>query len=118
MIEMASRDIIPAVNAYMGDLAKGANEKEKLCPGSCAVERDIIKKLSALTYKAYNALEDLLNIEKVTASIPDNVSRAESYHDNVIPAMSTLRSYVDEMEMITSSEYWPLPTYGDMMFKV
>ena len=118
MIEMASRDIIPAVNAYMGDLAKGANEKEKLCPGSCAVERDIIKKLSALTYKAYNALDELLKIEKVTASIPENVARAESYHDNVIPAMNALRSYVDEMETLTSSEYWPLPTYGDMMFKV
>ena len=118
MIEMASRDIIPAVNAYMGDLAKGANEKEKLIPGSCAVERDIIKKLSALTYKAYNALEDLIKIEEVTALIPDNVSRAESYHDNVIPAMNTLREHVDAMELLTSSEYWPLPTYGDMMFKV
>ena len=118
MIEMASRDIIPAVNAYMGDLAHGANEKEKLIPGSCAVERDIIKKLSALTYKAYNALEELLRIEKITASIPDNVARAESYHDNVIPAMETLREHVDAMEELTSSEYWPLPTYGDMMFKV
>ena len=118
MIEMASRDIIPAVNAYMGDLARGANEKEKLIPGSCAVERDIIKKLSALTYKAYNALEELLRIEKITASIPDDVARAESYHDNVIPAMETLREHVDAMEELTSSEYWPLPTYGDMMFKV
>ena len=118
MIEMASRDIIPAVNAYMGDLAHGANEKEKLIPGSCAVERDIIKKLSALTYKAYNALEELLRIEKITASIPDNVARAESYHDNVIPAMEALREHVDAMEELTSSEYWPLPTYGDMMFKV
>ena len=118
MIEMASRDLIPAANAYMGDLARGANEKEKLIPGSCAVERDIIKKLSALTYQAYNALEELLRIEKVTAAIPDNVLRAESYHDNVIPAMVALRSYVDEMEALTSSDYWPLPTYGDMMFKV
>ena len=118
MIEMASRDIIPAVNAYMGDLAAGANEKEKLIPGSCAVERDIVKKLSALCYKAYTALEELLRIEKVTALIPDNVARAESYHDNVIPAMKALREYVDEMETLTASEYWPLPTYGDMMFKV
>ena len=118
MIEMASRDLIPAANAYMGDLAKGANEKEKLCPGSCAVERDIIKKLSSLTYKAYTALDELIKIETVTAAILDNVARAESYHDNVIPAMCALRSYIDEMETMTSSDYWPLPTYGDMMFKV
>ena len=118
MIEMASRDIIPAVNAYMGDLARGANEKEKLIPGSCAVERDIIKKLSALTYKAYTALEELIQIENITAAIPNNIPRAESYHDNVIPAMKALRTYVDEMETLTPSDYWPLPTYGDMMFKV
>ena len=68
--------------------------------------------------RQYEALEELLRIEKVTALIPDNVSRAESYHDNVIPAMKALREYVDEMETLTASEYWPLPTYGDMMFKV
>ena len=79
---------------------------------------DIIKKLSALTYKAYTALEELIQIENITAAIPNNIPRAESYHDNVIPAMKALRTYVDEMETLTPSDYWPLPTYGDMMFKV
>ena len=118
MIEMASRDIIPAVNRYVGDVAMGANAKEKLIPGSCAVERDIVQKLSDLTYKAYHTLAKLETSEKVAASITNNVTRAEAYRDTVIPTMKRLREFVDEMELLTSSEYWPLPSYGDMMFKV
>lgn len=118
MIEMASRDIIPAVNAYMSEVAKGANAKEKLVPGSCAVERDIIEKLSGLCYKAYHTLSKLEKAETLAAAIPDNVGRAEAYRDTVIPQMELLRSHVDEMEKLTASDYWPLPTYGDMMFKV
>ena len=118
MIEMASRDIIPAVNAYMSAVAQGANAKEKLVPGSCAVERDIVEKLSGLCYKAYHTLSKLERAENLAASIPDHTARAEAYRDNVIPAMNRLREFVDEMEKITASDYWPLPTYGDMMFKV
>ena len=118
MIEMASRDIIPAVNKYVGDVAAGANAKEKLIPGSCAVERDIVQKLSELNYKAYHTLTKLEVNEKIAAAIPDNVARAEAYRDTVLPMMNRLRGFVDEMELLTSSEYWPLPSYGDMMFKV
>ena len=118
MIEMASRDIIPAVNKYVGDVAAGANAKEKLIPGSCAVERDIVQKLSDLTYKAYHTLNKLEVNEKVAAAIPNNVARAEAYRDTVIPVMARLREFVDEMEKLTSSDYWPMPSYGDMMFKV
>ena len=118
MIEMASRDIIPAVNKYVGDVAAGANAKEKLIPGSCAVERDIVQKLSDLNYKAYHTLTKLEVNEKIAAAIPDNVARAEAYRDTVLPVMNRLRGFVDEMELLTSSEYWPLPSYGDMMFKV
>ena len=114
----SGRDIIPAVNRYMGDVATGANAKEKLIPGSCAVERDIVQKLSDLTYKAYHVLAKLEASEKVAAAIPDCVARAEAYRDTVIPAMTRLREFVDDMEQLTSSEYWPLPSYGDLMFKV
>jgi glutamine synthetase len=118
MIEMASRDIIPAVNAYMGDLAKGANEKEKLCPGSCAVERDIITKLSNLNAKTYEALSRLKKLETEAAAVVCERERALAYSSRVIPVMEELRRYVDEMETICASDYWPLPSYGDMMFRV
>ncbi len=118
MIEMARRDFIPAVNAYMSAVATGANAKEKLVPGSCAVERDILERLSDLCYKAYHTLSKLENVERLAAAIEDNVAKAEAYKDTVIPAMESLRSYIDEMETLTSSEYWPVPTYSDMMFNV
>ena len=118
MIEMASRDIIPAVNAYMSAVAIGANAKEKLIPGSCSVERDILEKLSDLCYKSYHTLEKLKTVEKLAAAIDNEVARAQAYQDTVIPTMNTLREFVDKMEELTSSEYWPLPTYGDMMFNV
>jgi len=118
MIEMASRDIIPAVNAYMSAVAIGANAKEKLIPGSCSVERDIIAKLSDLCYKAYHTLTRLEKEEKLASAIDDKVARAEAYQNTVIPVMNNLREHVDKMEELTSSEYWPLPTYGDMMFNV
>ena len=115
---MASRDIIPAVNAYMSAVAIGANAKEKLIPGSCSVERDILEKLSDLCYKSYHTLEKLKTVEKLAAAIDNEVARAQAYQDTVIPTMNTLREFVDKMEELTSSEYWPLPTYGDMMFNV
>jgi len=118
MIEMASRDIIPAVNAYMSAVAVGANAKEKLIPGSCSVERDILEKLSDLCYKAYHTLEKLKTVEKLAAAIENEAARAQAYQDSVIPTMNSLREFVDKMEELTSSEYWPLPTYGDMMFNV
>ncbi len=118
MIEMTHRDFIPAVNAYMSAVATGANAKEKLVPGSCAVERDIVERLSDLCYKAYHTLSKLENVERLAAAIENNVARAEAYKDTVIPTMEKLRSYVDEMETLTSSEYWPVPTYSDLMFNV
>ncbi len=118
MIDIARRDIIPAVNAYMSAVAEGANAKEKLLPGSCAVERDIIEKLSELNYKAYHTLTKLERAEKLAAATADNIGKAEAYKETVIPSMVQLREYVDQMETLTASDYWPMPTYSDMMFNV
>ena len=119
MIEMASRDIIPAVNAYLGEVANTAAAKKSVLAGiSCAVEEDILMKLSDLNARAYDALGKLKKAEAKAAKTADVKARAETYRDQVLPAMEKLRRLVDEMETMTSSEYWPLPTYGDMMFKV
>ena len=119
MIEMASRDIIPAVNAYLGEVASAAAAKRAvLADISCAVEEDILIKLSTLNTKAYDALGKLKKAEAKAAKTLGFIERAEAYRDLVLPAMEKLRRLVDEMETMTGSEYWPLPTYGDMMFKV
>ncbi len=119
MIEMASRDIIPAVNAYMAELADTAAAKLSVMPDICCdVEKDILRELSALNASAYKNLQELKRAEKAASATADNVARAEAYRDEVIPAMEALRRDVDAMEELTASEYWPLPTYGDMMFRV
>ena len=119
MIEMVSRDIIPAVNAYLGEVANVAAAKLSVLPTlPCKIERDLLETLSAWNEKTYDGLNALKEAEAKASAIPDAVARAEAYRDSVIPAMDTLRQSVDTMETMTSAEYWPLPTYGDLMFKV
>ena len=119
MIEMASRDILPAVNAYIAELSDTVSAKLSVIPDlKCNMDKKLICKLSELLENAYETLETLKKVERESAAITDNVSRAEAYRDLVIPTMNALRSCVDEMETLTASEYWPLPTYGDMMFRV
>ncbi len=119
MIEMATRDIIPAVNAYVAKVAETAVIKKQMLENiSCSVERDIVTKLSTLNTKAYRALDELKKAEKEAAETANAEKRAEKYVGEVIPAMEKLRGYVDEMEALTASEYWPLPSYGDLMFNI
>ncbi len=119
MIEMATRDIIPSVNAYISEVANTAAIKAQVVENiNCSVERDLITKLSSLNAKAYSALGELKRVETEAAKTACGVKRAEIYVEKVLPVMEKLRSYVDEMETLTASEYWPLPTYGDMMFRV
>ncbi len=119
MIDMASRDIIPAVNSYLGEVANTAAAKMSVLPtANCAVERDIIEKLSELNARAYRGVEKLRLADKAATAISDVEKRAEACRDSVLPAMEELRAAVDEMETVTSSEYWPMPTYGDLMFKI
>ena len=82
------------------------------------MEKDIVRRLSDYVSDAYGAIGKLKAEEAVAASISDAAERAEHYCSRVIPAMDELRAAVDGMEVIVSSELWPVPTYGDMMFRV
>ena len=119
MIKMASRDIIPAVTAYIGEVAKGAAAKRAFAPTvSCKVEEEIIEKLSDLNAKAYEYVEALKIADNDAKAVCDVEKRAEVCRDRVVPAMKELREVVDAMEEMTSSEFWPVPTYSDLMFKI
>jgi len=119
MIEMASRDIIPAVNEYVADVANGACAKKSFLKDvDCSIEERLVRRLSELNAKAYAAVEELRREEAQAAATADLEARAESYCHRVLPAMTDLRVCVDEMETMVASEYWPLPSYGDMMFRV
>ncbi|MBQ9784095.1 MAG: glutamine synthetase III [Clostridia bacterium] len=119
MIVMSLRNYIPAVEAYIAQVADAAAKKRAVCEElSCSVEKDIIRRLSSLVDTAYDATERLKAEESAAAAITDAKARAAHYCDRVLPIMQQLREAVDAMEILTASDLWPVPTYGDLMFRV
>lgn len=118
MLDMAKKDILPAVSAYSKELADTALAKHSLIKDcACSYEEEIVKEISELTselYKAVKALEDA--VDKATES--DVLKLALYYKDVIIPAMDAVRTPADKLELITAKKYWPFPTYGDLLFGV
>lgn len=118
--DMVKRDILPAVSSYVAELASGVATKKAISDDiPCEAELDIIKRLSGLQDCAYKKLAALDNaIIGVKEVVEDPIEVATYYKDSVITAMTELRAVVDEMETLVSSDYWPYPSYGDLMFRV
>ena len=118
--DMVKRDILPAVSSYGAELASGVATKKAISDDiPCEAELDIIKRLSGLQDCAYKKLAALDNaIIGVKEVGEDPIEVATYYKDSVITAMTELRAVVDEMETLVSSDYWPYPSYGDLMFRV
>ena len=118
--DMVKRDILPAVSSYVAELASGVATKKAISDAiPCEAELDIIKRLSGLQDCAYKKLAALDNaIIGVKEVGEDPIEVATYYKDSVITAMTELRAVVDEMETLVSSDYWPYPSYGDLMFRV
>ena len=120
MVLMATRQIIPAVEAYITKLGKAARAKMDVLAGDTAcirMERELITRLSELNTAAYDATASLRQADREALSAGDAHAVAVAFRDKVVPAMASLRASVDEMETIVASEDWPLPTYGEMMHK-
>ena len=117
MVEMACRDIIPAVTRYIKEVSDAALSKVAFAPEtSVAMEKDTVCRLSELNEKAYALARKLAKLTAAAAEREGARASAESYRDKVIPTMEALRELVDEMETLTASDAWPLPSYGDMTF--
>ena len=86
--------------------------------GSTSCEEAIIEKLSALLNKTYEAYSALERVEKTAVAKRSAEDASYYYRDSVEPKMQALRKVVDEMELLTSREAWPMPTYGDILFRV
>ncbi len=130
MILMASRQIIPAVEAYIAKLGQAARAKMDVlfdhdgpAPllAATRLERELITRLSDLSAATFDAVEALRQADReaLAAGGPagDPLAIARAFRDKVVPAMAALRAPVDEMETLVASEDWPLPTYGEMMHK-
>ena len=117
MIDMAGKDIIPAVSAYTGDLANTVLAvKEAGATASTQVE--LLKKVDGLLTEAQAALETLQAETAKASEIEEVKAQAFYYKDTVKAAMDALRAPVDKLEMVVDSDIWPMPTYGELMFEV
>lgn len=116
-LDMATMDIIPAVIKYKGDVAKSANESLTLGV-EADEEKEIVKTLAALLATAKKDVERLRHALKTAHEKGENIEGAKCYHDDVLSAMDALRATCDEMELNTAKEYWPLPSYGDLLFSI
>ena len=117
MMEMAGKQIIPAVIEYSRILADTANSV-KAAGGDASVETDQLGEISKRLVSMQKALSGLRDAEKKASAVKDPRKQAFSYKDTVVSAMEKLRKPADELEMMVDKKIWPIPTYGDLMFDV
>jgi glutamine synthetase len=119
MLEMAKQDILPSVSAYVKELTDTAIAKKSLSANlPTSVEENLVTTLSNSLVSFVNKIEALEEIVVKANDIEGAQAQADYYHDVVFAAMNELRAVSDEMETITSSKYWPYPTYDELLFGV
>ena len=117
MIDMAKKEILPAAAKYIKDIAKTA-ELAKSCGAETVFEEETVKEISALVTEMYKALGTLeADVQKVHA-IEDTQEMANFFHDTIFADMGALRVPADKIETLVGKEYWPYPTYSDLLFYV
>ena len=116
-VDMVKRDILPAVSAYTDALSSSILGKRAVSKDiPCIADTELLKKLSSLSDGLYGKCADL---EKALIKVPEDTQKAALYyHDKVFALMQEMRAITDEMETMTASEYWPYPTYGEMLFNI
>ncbi len=117
MIDMASKQIIPAIIKYTKDLADTV-VAVKEAGADASVQAELLTEVSGLLAETKNALEALTDVTDQAAAMEEGEEQARYYHFAVVPAMDALRSPVDTLEMIVDKEAWPMPSYGDLIFEV
>ncbi|MBS7018229.1 MAG: glutamine synthetase III [Faecalibacterium prausnitzii] len=119
MLEMARKQLLPAVNAYMSEVANTAASKlavsEKI---SVRSETKTLTKLSADADTMSDAIDTLQDAVDASKALPTEAEKAVAFHDNVLPAMDALRAAADDAETICGEDYWPLPSYSKMLYYV
>ena len=119
MIEMAKKDIYPAVDGYVNELCGALKGKKEALPSArFAAEERIISLLAADSEAMLERAEKLDELLIESKSCAAAAETAAFFADKVIPVMCELRAYADEMELNTAKKYWPFPTYGDILFSV
>ena len=119
MVVMSKTQIAPAIDKYVGDLAQRVALKQSI--GSSipdSYELSLVKKLSAITDAAYTKTDELKDEIAALSGAGDIIEESGMIRDKILPKMAELRALCDEAETLTSKEYWPFPSYADLLFGV
>lgn len=120
MLEMSKKEIIPAVNAYLRELSSTIAAMKAAVQGMpCFAQEELVQKIAVLSGDLYKRTEELRLAVENTRKHEENIEdRAQYYKNNVFPGMQELRAVADELETLVAEDYWPFPTYGDLLFKI
>ena len=119
MLEMARKQLLPAINSYMSEVANTAASKLAVSEAiSVRSETKTLQKLSADSDAMSDAIDTLQAAVDAAKALPTETEKAVSFHSDVIPAMDALRAAADDAETICGEDYWPLPSYSKMLYYV
>ena len=119
MLEMARKQLLPAINAYMSEVANTAASKLAVSENiSVRSETKTLEKLSSDADAMSDAIDTLQDAVNAAKALPTESEKAVAFHDNVLPVMDALRAAADDAETICGEDYWPLPSYSKMLYYV
>ena len=119
MIDIATKQIIPAVVKYTTVLANSINSVRMAADDvDVSVQKDLLSETSCLLRRSKTALEELKVLTDQASAMEPGEEQAKFYNRKVMTAMEQLRKPVDELEMLVDKEMWPMPSYGDLLFEV
>ena len=119
MLEMARKQLLPAINAYMSEVANTAASKLAVSESiSVRSETKTLEKLSVDADTMSDAIDALQDAVDAAKALPTEALKADAFRDNVIPLMNTLRAAADDAETLCGEDYWPLPSYSKMLYYV
>ena len=119
MIDMAGKQIIPAVIKYTTALAASISAVKSACPeADVSTQTELLLETSDLLAETKLAFAKLTEITEKSAAMDGGKDQAVAYHEEVVPAMAALRTPVDKLEMLVDKDLWPMPSYGDLIFEV
>ncbi|SDB29938.1 glutamine synthetase III [Eubacterium oxidoreducens] len=118
MIDIASKQIIPAVVKATIEIADSIIKVKEACGANVSTQTETLEEVSDLLVETKTALTTLIEVTEKAAAMEDGREKAVYYRDEVVTTMAALRAPVDKMEMLIDKERWPMPSYGDLIFEV
>ena len=118
MVNMTRKNIIPAIIAYSKTLSESVAVKHSIGISKCEVEKTLLQKMDTGLSALYQYSEELNTLITNTKTIENLIERSKAYGTKIIKTMEDLRSIADNMEQICAKDYWPFPSYGDLLYSV